>query len=329
MVDRSCQLLFLSGQLSYPAEDRSNLKKRSVLDFLETGHQALSERARRSFDAIRVEPLTHCRFRAREVGEWCFSWLEGDGTAEFNVKRAGEAPFQRALLTLMLSGRSRRGDLDPGPIDRPGEIALIRKKVQAEVQSGEFFRYLCVQIPVSALAKNRKLPSPDNRVISAYQGGGAVVSATVRALASEVDNQTLAVRPYLTPFAKLVAEAFFNPDRSIQPNPRRNRYQRICDYVRVHAQQQGLSATKTAKACGVSMRQLSRVLSDHDQDFRGLLREARLDIAAEALIADRTQRSIGEIAFDAGFANASYFSRASTNRFGEPPSAYRQKNADS
>jgi transcriptional regulator GlxA family with amidase domain len=56
----------------------------------------------------------------------------------------------------------------------------------------------------------------------------------------------------------------------------------------------------------------------------GFIAEQRLQRAAEAL-KRRDGRSVTQIAFDIGFSDSAFFSRCFRRRFGETPSAWRNR----
>ena len=76
-----------------------------------------------------------------------------------------------------------------------------------------------------------------------------------------------------------------------------------------------------ARRLGMSERTLHRRLADEGATFHSIARSAQLD-AAEALLT-QTARSLGEIAFLAGFSDQSAFSRAFRSHAGSTPLAYR------
>lgn len=83
----------------------------------------------------------------------------------------------------------------------------------------------------------------------------------------------------------------------------------------------GADMASVACGLGVSVRTLRRRLSEEGAPFRSLVDEALAIVAKHQLRS--TQRTIQEIAFDLGFADATAFHRAFKRRTGTTPQAYR------
>ena len=82
------------------------------------------------------------------------------------------------------------------------------------------------------------------------------------------------------------------------------------------------SAQKLAAAAGLSERYVNELLYEAGASFTTRLNELRLRKAA-ALLAQRGERRISDIAFECGFNDLSYFNRCFRRRFGLTPSAAR------
>jgi AraC family L-rhamnose operon regulatory protein RhaS len=86
---------------------------------------------------------------------------------------------------------------------------------------------------------------------------------------------------------------------------------------------EGLTLSETARACAVSPNQLNRILKRHaGQTFHQTLLQRRLDHAAELLRSGKANCT--EAAFEAGFNDSNYFSRAFRKVFGHAPSLLSQ-----
>ena len=81
-------------------------------------------------------------------------------------------------------------------------------------------------------------------------------------------------------------------------------------------------ASSVSKALAMSRRTLHRRLADHGTSFRAQLAVVRKTRAVELL---ESRSSLCEIAFDLGFSDASAFSRAFRQWFGEPPRTMRAR----
>ncbi|MBH5323465.1 helix-turn-helix domain-containing protein [Aurantiacibacter sediminis] len=291
----------------------------------------MSDRSRNSFSAVRVAPHSKCELRIVEVGDWCFSWLEADGSLYFDLPDGAKPAFERPILSLMLSGRSWLHEKESVPVDRPSELVLARKPVPVHAGNAEVCRYLCIHVPMEELTKSASFAEQaENVAISAYIGGGAIVAGLARSLASEVANgRTQGLDSYLENFAGMIAAAFYDRRTFERPDSRSTRYERVVDYLNANFDDAGLNAANVAAACGLSRRQMSRVLSENDADFRTLLRNARIDHAAKILTDPLNHMSITTIAYDSGFVSSSHFSRAFSDRFDQSPKAFRKSAAKS
>jgi len=99
-----------------------------------------------------------------------------------------------------------------------------------------------------------------------------------------------------------------------------------CSFIERNLGDPGLSVAAVAEALGISTRAMQRLFLEIGVTPRDYILARRLDVAAEALRrADRAPEArITDIAYDAGFSDLSYFTRAFGKRFGLSPRAYRQ-----
>ena len=77
-----------------------------------------------------------------------------------------------------------------------------------------------------------------------------------------------------------------------------------------------------ARRQGVTPRYVQRLFEREGTSFGQFLRDARLDLARDALAAG-DPRTISAIAFDCGFGDLSHFNKAFRQRFGATPSDIR------
>lgn len=83
------------------------------------------------------------------------------------------------------------------------------------------------------------------------------------------------------------------------------------------------SASQFAAKLGISRRTLHRRLSEHQLDFRSLLRTTRITLAKQYL--QDKQLALSEVALLLGYADQSTFTRAFNEWLGETPASYRKK----
>ncbi|WP_197524018.1 helix-turn-helix domain-containing protein [Cupriavidus sp. USMAHM13] len=106
------------------------------------------------------------------------------------------------------------------------------------------------------------------------------------------------------------------------------RLQRIHELVDARLHEPELSAQHLAAALNISRRTLYNLFREIGQTPHAYIQSRRLRQAALRLAQDGgVQRSITEVAFALGFADAAHFSRVFHERFGMSPSQWRQRHA--
>lgn len=100
--------------------------------------------------------------------------------------------------------------------------------------------------------------------------------------------------------------------------------QKLLQYINENIMQE-LSATKVAKAIGISPYYLSHVFSEElKTSFPTYVAQQRLSLACELLRS--TQKSVTEVTYEAGFPNMRTFHRCFKKQFGCTPTEWRRKN---
>lgn len=84
-----------------------------------------------------------------------------------------------------------------------------------------------------------------------------------------------------------------------------------------------LSGRMVAGCIGITERYLQQLMEANGATFSHYLLRARLDKAA-ALLAEKREMRVAEVAFLSGFGDLSYFNRSFKKRFGESPRGYRK-----
>ena len=100
---------------------------------------------------------------------------------------------------------------------------------------------------------------------------------------------------------------------------------RIESFVRRWIDDPNLGPDDVAAGCGISVRYLHELLRDTNQTLGQWIRDQRLAAAHENLTDPCDKRSIGEIAYNRGFADQAQFSRAFRARYGITPKDARQR----
>jgi len=97
------------------------------------------------------------------------------------------------------------------------------------------------------------------------------------------------------------------------------------DYIARHFASD-ISVASLAGACNLSISALERRFRKHlDKSPRQYINEVRLDNARRLLL--ETNKPIGTIALETGFADHSHFTRAFTRKFGLSPRGARRQSA--
>jgi AraC-like DNA-binding protein len=102
------------------------------------------------------------------------------------------------------------------------------------------------------------------------------------------------------------------------------RLRTLLAYIDAHYRDPGLSAEKVAKAQGISLRYLHRLIEPTGTSFSARINELRLQRAFR-LLSDpgATHLRIADIALQSGYSDISYFNRKFAARFGSSPSGVR------
>jgi AraC-like DNA-binding protein len=96
-------------------------------------------------------------------------------------------------------------------------------------------------------------------------------------------------------------------------------YRRCVQAIETRLGDPQLNPERIAAACGISTRYLHKVFQDSGQSVGDYLRERRLCVCRERLVARGGERQIKDIALSAGFRSVSHFSNAFKARFGVAP----------
>jgi acetamidase/formamidase/AraC-like DNA-binding protein len=90
-----------------------------------------------------------------------------------------------------------------------------------------------------------------------------------------------------------------------------------------------LTASRIARAEGISERYLQRLFEQNDVSFGHYLRDRRLERARAALVSPSDVRTpVADVAYRCGFGDAANFNRLFKERFGAPPGSFRSQHAD-
>ena len=104
-------------------------------------------------------------------------------------------------------------------------------------------------------------------------------------------------------------------------------HQRLLKYVDEHFQNSSLCLTTTADHVGISIYSISRLFKEiTGKGFKDYVVEKRLSYGHELLCT--TTKSIADISAESGFESANYFSTVFKQKYGVPPTKYRNMQKD-
>lgn len=107
---------------------------------------------------------------------------------------------------------------------------------------------------------------------------------------------------------------------------------RLCaeTYITEHLAEAGLDTAAVARHVCLSPRHLNRLFASKGCTVTGWIWQCRLEMAQRILADPARQRlTVGDVAFQCGFASPAHFASAFKARFGQPPSQHRRAMVDS
>jgi AraC-like DNA-binding protein len=207
-----------------------------------------------------------------------------------------------------------------------GEYCLLDHAQPYELQHGDAVRVLCLDIPRTAL--NALLPRPQaavGRVMRAESTVSRLVAVLLRDIAVEIMTPTSTrIAPMLAQgILGFVAAAYAEESEITLPMAAARRLALLACIDRRLPDPQ-LCPADIAREAGVSPRRLRELLAEGGESFSVYVLRRRLEHCAQMLRdASWRHNSITEIAFRAGFNNATHFGYAFKQRYGRTPRDFR------
>jgi AraC-like DNA-binding protein len=264
--------------------------------------------------------------RASWIDAWWFTLIEGNGIVQFR-NRPATLQDDDLLLVFALSGRSRTdaGGLNSWPA--PGEMVLTQWEAPTHIVTVDEFRYLVAHIPRSELEaafRNEGIAIPYGDRFPTLIGPGAVLYSTIRSLAGEAMRRPVSqpLKNFVGAVPGLIVQAFRARVEG-EVSAKDNRLARIIHFLESHLADPTLSSDLVGRACGVSQRQLFRILAENGTTLTKMLNLMRIGRARELLLR-YPSLCIAEIARTCGFSSGSYFSRIFRHTVGTSPLRYRR-----
>ncbi len=112
--------------------------------------------------------------------------------------------------------------------------------------------------------------------------------------------------------------------RGITHFPPSDRLGSVKSHIENHLADSMFSIANVARKEGVTTRAIQKLFTREGTTFSGYILERRLDLAKTAILLNGTFTPITQIAFDVGFDDPSYFSRAFRKRYGMTPRDLRR-----
>jgi AraC-like DNA-binding protein len=213
----------------------------------------------------------------------------------------------------------------------PGQWSIYDTTDSYAVANPERVEHLIVMLPKRALAERGLSASMIEPLMARRLGGSGGVSRlaldTMRNAFRELPNMPEpAARGVGDAITQLVHLSLLDlAGQATAQTQREALRERIKQHVAQHLADPGLSVDAIARALNVSRRQLYNAFAEEADGVAGYILGRRLEACRQALLDKaRAQRSITEIALDAGFQNMAHFSRVFRAHLGVPPSDFRR-----
>lgn len=232
------------------------------------------------------------------------------------------------LLLAPLQGRMQLSVDHGAAVDvESGELCLIDHARTYQVEHGDGMRTLCVDIPRATL--DSLLPAPQRAVglrLSPRRGAVRLLAGLLRDLGAEL--QPGAQASFTPAFAQgllgFIAEAYATEPGCLPASAQVARVAALRARIDARMAQPDLAPADIAREAGISDRRLRALLAAEGEGFAAYLLRRRLERCAQWLRDARWQQvSITQIAFRAGFNNATHFGHAFRQRYGMSPREWR------
>lgn len=236
------------------------------------------------------------------------------------------------LLLAPLHGRMQLSIDRRFPIEvESGDLCLLDHALTYQVEHGDGMRTLCVDIPRATL--DSLLPAPQRAVgmrLSPRRGAVRMLATLLRELGAELQPDAHA--SFTPAFAQgllgFIAEAYAGEPDLLPEHAAAARVAALRLRIDARLAEPDLAPRDIASEAGISERRLRALLAAEGEGFAAYLLRRRLERCADRLRDPQWQHmSITQIAFRAGFNNATHFGHAFRERFGATPRAWRAAGA--
>lgn len=285
-----------------------------------------------------VDPADRANFRASitrvPVGPLGIAWMNTTpATARVLARGPGAwaAPSKDVhLLVVQGRGASRISLCGRSPtVLRYGDMILRDAFVPWTTETLEPTFLVMLKLPTAELRRRVGDPAElSGRLFSAQSApvrlASSIILSVQQLLADEpADELGESVADIVLDALAMARDGMARDATAGPPVPVRRR--EACDYIGQHLADPALTVGRIAAGVGLSTRQLQRLFLEAGTTPRRYLLERRLEAAARMLRRPGSAQpeAITDIAFEVGFNDAAYFSRAFARRYGRPPRAFR------
>jgi AraC-like DNA-binding protein len=275
---------------------------------------AFRELASHGYLATASEATPKITYRVSWIEDWWFTTLRCEGHIHIKTEAGIKPPKGYALITLPLAGK-RPPKMSSRTLGQTGCITVTPWNDVYEFENSGLAHYLVAHVPSGFLLDTAGLESFEDfsTTVSAFQGTGQVLSATLRALANASEhanrNTEKSLSSLLPDCSRIIKSVLSHPSSNSGYSERCTRLDRIREYMEERSHDPFLNSDEVAEACGLSRRQLYREFSLHGESFAEVLKQLRLQKAVSELASDH-RASISEIAFRCGFLKLTTFNKA-------------------
>lgn len=244
-----------------------------------------------------------------------------------HVRMAGDEAF---LIHMQRAGRSVNEQAGRQALLEAGDFTLCTTSAPYALHLQGECEHLVLRMPAERV--RAKLPHAEDLVslpIRGRDGLGAIVVAYLQSLWEQVSlGRLAALDDELAESLLDLVTAACRRSGSEQldlPTRRVARRQQLLAYVRTNIRDPSLSVASTARALGMSVRNISKLMSDDECGLAAFILEQRLAGCA-VWLKDPTcsHLRVSDIAYHWGFGDLSHFSRSFRQRYGESPRSFRE-----
>lgn len=214
----------------------------------------------------------------------------------------------------------------------PGEAMFVTLAEPGVMLAPRASRFLCLHIGRTVLAP--LVVNPDDALLRRVEPRSEMlrylldyvrVALTDRAL-SNPDLAATAAAHLRDLFALMIGATRDAAHIAEGRGLRAARMQSIKRFIAENLCEHRLGVDQVASRHGISPRSVQRMFEDEGTTFSEYVLDQRLDAAYRALTdAQDRNRTVVQIALDAGFGDLSYFNRRFRRRYGAPPSWFRRR----